>query len=43
MGDLLSERFEFEPAVLAKFRQTVLDHAGEASADVTGDSPATGR
>jgi hypothetical protein len=43
VGDLLSERFEFEPAVLAKFRQTVIDHAGETPADVTGDSPATGR
>ena len=42
-GDLLTERFEFEPAVLAKFRQSVLDRATEATTDVSGDSLATGR
>jgi hypothetical protein len=41
MGDLLTERFEFEPAVLAKFRQSALDRATEAFGE--GDSPATGR
>src|ERR1017187_3581178 len=43
MGDLLSKRFKFDPAVLAKFRQTVAKQLTEAGVDVTGDSPATGR
>jgi hypothetical protein len=43
LADLLTERFEFEPAVLAKFRQSILERAADASADVAGDSPATGR
>jgi hypothetical protein len=43
MTDLTAERFVFEPAVLAKFRQTIAAPLTEIVADSPTDTPATGR
>ena len=43
MTDLTAERFAFEPAVLAKFRQTIAPPVTEIVAEATTDTPATGR
>jgi hypothetical protein len=43
MGELTSERFEFETAVLAKFRQALPEHPVDTSPEVSADTPATGR
>jgi len=43
MTDLTAERFAFEPAVLAKFRQTIAAPVTEIVTEAATDTPATGR